>query len=200
MISRLREISHLDFSHSALIVVDMQNDFLARDGYYDRKDRCQPGQMASALREPSPKPVGPFSLRAGFPEGLVPCVCNVIDSARRKGSRLVYVRAVYDQRFDTKPPILRDPDRQHYPCKLGTWGAELIDPIQELRLSDVIIEKHTFDAFLNTNLSQILREWAVRTVLIGGVETHACVLTTAQSASLNGFDTIVLEDCIASSS
>jgi len=61
-----------------------------------------------------------------------------------------------------------------------------------------IVEKHTFDGFFKTDLLQYLHEQRVNTILFAGVETHICVLTTALSASLNHFTTIILEDCVAS--
>jgi nicotinamidase-related amidase len=65
-----------------------------------------------------------------------------------------------------------------------------------MRLNEKVIVKHTLDGFFQTGLAQFLRKRQVETVVIVGVETHVCVMATAQSASVNQFETIILEDCI----
>lgn len=72
-------------------------------------------------------------------------------------------------------------------------------PLAELnpKENDTIIEKRRFSAFFKTDLDQTLRTWDVDTVLIGGVNTHFCVLATALDAVCNDFYTIILEDLSA---
>jgi nicotinamidase-related amidase len=65
-----------------------------------------------------------------------------------------------------------------------------------MRPNEKVIVKHTFDGFFQTGLVHFLRKRQVETVVIVGVETHVCVMATAQSASVNQFKTIILEDCI----
>jgi nicotinamidase-related amidase len=83
-----------------------------------------------------------------------------------------------------------------------SWGAAFIEPIRRYTVArhtaspERVIEKHTFDGFYQTELLQFLRDRQVQTVVLAGVETHVCVLTTAQSAAINQFKTIILEDCV----
>ncbi|HOJ71653.1 MAG TPA: isochorismatase family cysteine hydrolase [Syntrophorhabdaceae bacterium] len=72
-------------------------------------------------------------------------------------------------------------------------------PLEELepQEGDVILEKRRFSAFFKTDLDQTLRTWDIDTVLIGGVNTHFCVLATAFDAVCHDFYTIILEDLSA---
>ena len=83
----------------------------------------------------------------------------------------------------------------------------MIQPDSELsNISDKIhlpenynlIEKHQYDAFYETGLSEILESERVETVIITGVMTNLCVETTARSAFVRGYETILPVDATAS--
>ncbi|MGB7952288.1 MAG: isochorismatase family cysteine hydrolase [Candidatus Binatia bacterium] len=199
-------------SNWGLVVVDMQNDFLAAAGYYSQRknldERVDRGRLTlerrnRLLSQPCPAPPGRFRYRVKSLRAIVTNICRVIEYAKKQRRPIVYLQAGYGREFDAQPPFLRqEPDRQHYPGKPGSWGAALIEPITRLiaaghsTVNEMVIEKHTFDGFFQTRLRQFLRERQVETVVIVGVETHVCVMATAQSASINQFKTIILEDCI----
>ena len=197
----------------ALIVVDMQNDFLAKEGYYARRIRYErlvrqkrltANEAAIRLAQPIPAPTGRFEPRAAYLDRIIHNIRHVIVKSQSHLMPIAYVRAVYGHEFSLKPRfLLENPDRRHYPCKPHTWGMEFIDPIKDLIRSDnprpreKVVEKHTFNGFFKTGLRQFLHRWNIHTVLIAGVETHICVLATAQGASYNQFRTIILKDCVA---
>jgi nicotinamidase-related amidase len=199
-------------SNWGLVVVDVQNDFLAAAGYYAQRskldERVDRGRLTMEKRnrllsQLCPAPPGRFRCRAKSLRPIVTNICRVIEHARKQQRPIVYLQAIYGRKFDAKPPFLRqEPGRQHYPGKPGSWGVELIEPIRRLiatrpmRLNEKVIVKHTLDGFFQTGLAQFLRKRQVETVVIVGVETHVCVMATAQSASVNQFETIILEDCI----
>lgn len=201
----------VDFERWALIMVDMQNDFLAKGGYYDRKEQYEAQvrqgklsaeEMIVRLAQPSSISPDGFTARTASLTTIIDNVCRVMTCAQQEQMTIAYLKAVYDHEFDFKPRFLANPDRKHYPCKPQTWGAAFVDPINKLiskrtTLRETVIEKHTFDGFFKTDLCEHLRTRRVHTVLVAGVETHICVLATAQSASLNQFKTIILEDCVA---
>lgn len=194
-----------------LVVMDMQNDFLAAGGYYARRsdldEQVGQGKLTAEARnrllsQPSVAPPKGFNYRAASLPRIATNICTVIKHARAKQRPLVHLKAVYSREFDVQPPLLtREPDREHYPCKPHSWGAALIEPISQLidakhsGSSEKVIEKHTFDGFFQTELLQYLQTWKVQTVIIVGVETHVCVLATAKSASIHQFKTLILEDC-----
>jgi nicotinamidase-related amidase len=196
----------------ALVVVDMQNDFLAAGGYYARRktfdELVKQGAMRVTTRnrllnQPSMVPAGGFSYRDASLPPVVNNICTAIARARTQQRPIAFLKAVYSRNYDVHPAFLRrEPDRDHYPCKPQSWGAEFIEPLTKLIDSgetnscELVIEKHTFDGFFQTDLLQFLNEQMVKTAVIVGIETHVCVLTTAQSASLNQLNSVILEDCV----
>ncbi len=150
---RMRETSqgkHRLLEHDAvtdldgwgLVVVDMQNDFIAAGGYYARRTELDEqvaqrkltmearNQVLSNLDVRSP---GKFACpdRNRY-RRLWITSCRVIEYARSGRRPIAYVRAIYDREFDVRPPsLLLDPERSHYPCKPRSWGAALIEPIAQ---------------------------------------------------------------------
>lgn len=188
----------------ALIIIDMQNDFLAKDGYYgDRAPRQADGQ--------SPRPES----LAGKPESrtfvprdppldtTIDNVVAMIADARRKRWPIAHIGAAYGHAYAIKNRSLqRNPAKADYPCKPQTWGAHFIPKIfdemyRAPNLADeIVIYKHTYDGFFQTELLFFLQQRHIKTVVVAGAETHVCVLRTAESAVLNQFNTIILEDCV----
>ena len=194
--------------NSALVVVDMQNDFLAQGGYYDEITQLTAktgGKLSQAdidaltqlYRHPPPSCV----IRDDYQE-LVARVAEVAAVALARQMPTIFVRTAYDPASYYRPPLfIAAPDRQDYACHPGTWGSELVDPIQQLTADRCakVLEKHTFDAFFETELRGFLRFRHIDTLYVAGVETNICVLCTALSSLSNGFRTVILEDCVATS-
>jgi nicotinamidase/pyrazinamidase len=78
-------------------------------------------------------------------------------------------------------------------------GTEGTKPLSDLepQAGDIILEKRRFSAFFKTDLDQTLRTMNVDTVVVGGVNTHFCVLATALDAICHDFYTIILDDLSA---
>lgn len=193
----------------ALVVVDLQNDFLHEDGYYSRRSRLSEradweqlssDQQASLLEELSE--IRQPGARSPAIAQVVRNVCAAISAARAADRPIVFVRAVYDRQFDTLPPLLQnDPDRKHFPCKPGRWGTRFFGAMADAidgasRASERIFDKHTYDAFSNPALLPFLQDARVNTVAVCGAETQVCVAITAQRAALLGFRAFILEDCV----
>lgn len=79
----------------------------------------------------------------------------------------------------------------------GKAGAQVISELKPEN-GDIIVPKPRFSALFKTDLDRILGERGVDTVVIGGVATEVCVLSTAYDAVCHNFTVIVLEDCCAS--
>jgi nicotinamidase-related amidase len=193
---------------SALVVVDMQNDFLAQGGYYDEITRLtgtKGGELSqadiSALAQLYRYPPPSCVIRDSY-QDLVARVADVAAAALARQMPTIFVRTAYDPTSYYKPPLfIAAPGRKDYACHPGTWGSELVDPIKRLA-SDAcakVVEKHTFDAFFETELRGFLRFHQIDTLYVAGVETNICVLCTALSALSNGFRTVILEDCVSTS-
>ncbi len=161
---------------SALVLIDMQNDFCAAGGYIDI--------------------VAGKDVAAGA--GLVPQLQALIDAARHAGVPVIWVRADYS--FDKIPPSMAGVSQARgitaECCKPGTWGAEWfgIAPLS----GEEIITKHTYSGFANTGLHSVLQALEVQSVVFGGVTTQVCVESTVRDAHSAGYFCIVPHDAVAS--
>lgn len=77
----------------------------------------------------------------------------------------------------------------------GAWGTEIyaLEPAE----NDIIVEKHRFSAFHNTRLDTVLRSLGVQTVVMGGLATNVCVMTSATHAVMHGYHVVLAEDACA---
>lgn len=168
----------LDPRRTALLVVDVQNDFCHPDGYF---------------------------ARFGF--DVTPCaevvsrIAPVVDTARRLGLPVVWTMSTNSDppahrlrpaRFRREAVNGRPPD-QFVPA---SWGWSIVDDLVPAE-AELVVRKPRYDAFLRTMLEDELRERDITTVIVTGVITNCCVDTTARSAFMRGFDVLVLEDCVA---
>ena len=165
-------------SRSALLVVDLQNDFIHPDGWAARHD-----------------PGGP-SLRH-----VIPPVNALIRAARAAGVPVVYILMEHGPAID--PPnyraryVARGMEHDIL-CAAGSWGARLDGEVASPAAGDLTIVRHSYDAFAGTPLHGLLRERGVETVVGTGVVTNLCVQTTVQHAFALGYYVVVAEDATAS--
>jgi ureidoacrylate peracid hydrolase len=150
-----------------MIVVDMQNDFIA-DG---------------------------ARLRSAQAAAMVPKLAQTLKFCREKGIRVVYTAHVhrrdgcdmglYD---DLYPPIA---DRS---CLVdGTPGVEIFADLAPAP-GEHVIKKHRYSAFFATDLDLILREWGITTVIISGTTTENCCHATARDAMFHNYKVVFLSD------
>jgi ureidoacrylate peracid hydrolase len=164
----------LEVSDTVLVVIDVQNDFCAKDGYFDR---------------------------TGADLDLVePAVSNMIElisAARSAGVRIIYVKSHYDPVYlsRTQNERRRRVGWDIPLCRQGTWGAEFyrVAPTD----GDVVVIKHRYDSFFNTDLELILRSNDIRNLVLAGVATNVCVESTLRSAFFRDFEVVLAEDCCA---
>ncbi|WP_188698425.1 cysteine hydrolase family protein [Silvimonas amylolytica] len=178
---------HFDFApqRTALIVIDMQRDFLAPEG-------------ASGVSGFDLAP-----LRA-----IIPRVQNMLGAARRHGVSVFHTReghradladlsATKRQRtleagaqVGSSGPLGRFMVR-------GEFGHDLIDELQPA-VGEPIIDKPGYGAFYATDLEHLLRSKGITHLLLAGVTTQCCVHSTLREAVDRGFSCLTLADCCAS--
>jgi ureidoacrylate peracid hydrolase len=175
----------LDITRSALIIVDMQNDFLHPDGSFAHIAQQHPEAMIDL----------PFLV------GTVPIVRRLADAFRAAGRPVVYVAHVLKPDYsDAAFPYWRlglDPgtgNRTH--CVEGTWGAEIIDELMP-REGEHIVAKKGFGGFANTPLDTILRNLGVTTCVVTGVTTCVCVSNTVRGGVEHNYRMILVSDAVA---
>ncbi len=133
----------------------------------------------------------PESVQTTAPE-LPDRVTDLLEYARSSGLQVVHVRASFDA--DGRNWMARYRLRGRIPCVEGTRGAETLSFAADVSGEPVVI-KHSFDAFLNTELHRLLQQLDVDGLLIGGLVTSTCVLFTAATATQLGYLVTVLSDC-----
>lgn len=164
------EIVHPD--HTALIVVDVQNDFAHSEGMLAQ----QIGQDMTHV------------------QAALPQINEAIDSAREVGAHIVYLQEVIAA--DTMLPnfeTLFGPF-ESTAVREGTWGAEFVDGLLQPRENDRVIRKPCYDGFQDSALDVTLRTLGVRTCVYCGGATNVCVESTARHGFVNGYYTVLLDD------
>lgn len=169
----------VDPAHAALLVIDMQNDFCAEQGFV-----CLGGRDVS----------GVLNMAKTLPD--------LIAAARNAGVRVVFIRSLYstaDNRFLSDVWLEQASRKQGSGytlspvCGEGRWGGDYFGNFRP-QADDIVVTKHRYNAFHGTDLDIILRSNGIRTVVITGVSTHVCVETTARDAFVRDFYTVVVGD------
>lgn len=181
----------IDANKSALLVVDMQNDFCTKGGWMDSK-----GIDIS----PNRAPIEPLRrMVTACREHRIPVVW--VNWGVRKDLLNIHpsLRHAHDVNGDQPGLAEPVPGTRSEILRKGSWGAEVVDEINP-QGADIQVTKHRFSGFWDTDLDSILRNLGVKTLLIGGVNLDQCVMTTLEDASFLGYDTILVADCSATTS
>jgi ureidoacrylate peracid hydrolase len=166
----------LDPARCALLVIDVQNDFLSDDGHYARH-----GRDVARMRQ------------------MLPALTELIDAARSCSVRVVFIQqsTLPDGASDSDAWLYfktRDGKSPDYTL-VGSWGQQLfgVEPLE----GEPVVPKFRPSAFHGTDLADMLRGMGVDTVVTSGVLTQGCVLATTLDASFNDFYTVVAQDAVA---
>ncbi|MFC7239470.1 cysteine hydrolase family protein [Saliphagus sp. GCM10025317] len=158
---------HLEPNTTAVVVVDMQNGFCHPDG----------------------------ALYAPGSESVIEPIATLVERAREAGSRIVYTRDVHPpEQFDDNH-YYDEFDRWGEHVLEGSWEAELVDEL-DVRDEDLVVEKHTYDAFHETQLDGWLSARGIKDLVICGTLANVCVLHTGGSAGLRDYRPLMVSDCI----
>ena len=163
-----------DPRYAALIVVDVQNDFVSPEGSAGKRGEDVGAAMA-----------------------MIPNLTGLIDQARRVGLTIIYIRTIHSDWTDTASWVYRTSQKSGLStCREGSWGAEFYDGIAPLPTERVVI-KHRYSAFINTDLNTVLKARGVQSVLVCGVATNVCVETTARDGYMYDYYVTMIDDCSA---
>lgn len=167
-----------DPRHAALLVIDVQNDFVATGGFFD--------QVGGDVRV--------------IQQRCVPNLLRLIDAARRAGVKVIFVKAIYD------PEVQSDAMRERNSrlgmelprCLSGSWGAEFyqVKPLPE----ETVIIKHRYSAMVGTPLLDLLKQQGIRSLLLTGVATDTCVESAGRDAYFRDHYVTIVEDCCGAAS
>ena len=163
----------IESESTALLIVDLQNDFLHADGAYGRAQ-----QKSEAI--------------AKLPSTVLP----VADAVRESGGWVVSTQ------FTLVPgkggvPFISPHLKKLRPFLTtgdftpGAWGHALVD---ELQPADITVEKVAYSAFYMTRMEWVLRKAGIKNLLICGIVTNGGVASTVRDAHVRDFHVTVLSD------
>jgi nicotinamidase-related amidase len=181
----------IDLNRTALIVIDMQNDFCTEGGWVDHIG----GEFA-----PDRAPIAPLN--------------RLTPALRQHGVPVLWLN------WGNRPDLANMPPNQlhlYKPSGVGvglgdplpgsgapvlqkdSWAAAVVDEL-EVAPHDLRVDKHRISGFWDTALDSILRNLGVQTLLFAGVNTDQCVFCTLTDANFLGYGCVLIEDCCATSS
>jgi nicotinamidase-related amidase len=169
---------------SALIVIDMQRDFLLPGGFGESL-----GNDVDQLLK------------------VVPPLADLIAAARSAGIMVIHTREGHQPDLSDCPPAKLDRgapskrigDEGKYGRILirGEYGHDIVDELAPID-GEVVIDKPGKGAFYATDLQDVLTDAGITQLLITGVTTEVCVHTTTREANDRGYECLVVSDCVGS--
>ena len=157
--------------HTALVLIDLQNDFLHPEGWYAKS-----GVDISHMRR------------------VIDPTLRLLDEVRRRGVPVIWTRHGFRGQHDGGILFKLRPFMKHGGLRKDTWGHKILDVFTPSP-DDWFVDKSRLSAFYATDLELILRGLGTQTVLIAGVLTNQCVNATAKDASFRDFLPVMVEDC-----
>jgi ureidoacrylate peracid hydrolase len=180
----------IDPRRAAVLVIDMQNDFGAPGGMFERAGIDISGIAAAAA---ATRPV--------------------LSAAREAGIPVVYLRMEHAPDLSDIGPDDGPHWSKHSPLRVGekvtapdgsesrilvrdTWNTAILDELAP-EPGDPIVSKHRYSGFFETELDGVLRHLDVKHLLVTGCTTSVCVESTVRDAMFRDYSCVVLEDCTA---
>lgn len=175
----------IDLARSALVIVDMQNDFCHPQGWFGQK-----GMDVSPMRQP------------------ISTIAALLPAWRAAGGQVMWVNwGVRADRLNLPPSVLfkgkrtadavgyaeASPDDRGLSVVPGHWGAEVVEELH-VAADDITVFKHRLSGFSDNELDSVLRQMGISTLLWSGVNTDRCVFSSLQDAGFLGYDNVLLTD------
>jgi nicotinamidase-related amidase len=169
---------------TALVVIDMQRDFLLPGGFGESL-----GNDVDQLLK------------------VVPPLAALIAAARAAGVMVIHTREGHEPDLADCPPAkltrgapskrIGDPGKYGRILIRGEYGHDIVDELAPIA-GEVVIDKPGKGAFYATELQDILVGAGITQLLVTGVTTEVCVHTTTREANDRGYECLVVSDCVGS--
>ena len=157
-------------SRSALLIIDLQNDYFNRE-------------------------LWPNSAMPGEAGRLVEAANGWVKIFREKNRPILWTRQSFKPGMQDAFLHARNPEQAY--CIQGTPGAELLDGL-DIREEDPVLEKKRYSAFFGTPLESILAEQRIAQLYLAGITTSWCIRSTATDAYQRDLEVSLCADCLAS--
>lgn len=175
---------------TALLVIDMQNDFLSHEGFFATSPDI-PGTVTQM-------------------QSIVPNVQALIEAAHMTHVPVIFTKGYEDVRFRKPGPDLRravkwtesDARPESVNSKKGTWGAEFYNGINP-KEGDIVVEKNKWSAFDGKDkdgrtLQKILETLGIKTLVVAGVVAETCIETSIRDAYDRNYFVVVAKNSVGS--
>ncbi len=181
----------LDLARTAVLVIDMQNDFCHPDGW-----------------------LGHIGVDVAPARAPIPQLSKALPALRAQSVPVVFVNwGNRPDRLNLSPSLLHVykptgvgvglgdplPKTGAHVLEQGSWSAAIVDELAP-EPADIHVAKFRMSGFWDTPLDSILRNLGMTTLLFAGVNLDQCVLCTLQDANFLGYDCLLLEDCCGTTS
>ncbi|MET0967394.1 MAG: cysteine hydrolase [Nakamurella sp.] len=173
-----------DKHSTALILIDMQRDFLLPGGFGETL-----GNDVSLLQK------------------VVPPLAEVLAAARAAGMLIIHTREGHLPDLSDCPPAklrrgrpsqrIGDLGANGRILIRGEYGHDIVDELAPIG-GEIVIDKPGKGAFYATELQDVLEKSGMTNLIVTGVTTEVCVHTTVREANDRGYDALVLSDCVGS--
>lgn len=180
----------IDPAHTAVIVVDMENDFAAKGGMFDRAG----ADISGAQRAIAP-------------------TAKVLATARQAGLKIIYLKMGYRPdlsdlgsadsvnrtrhlKFGVGQTIRAPDGRESRVLIRDTWNTDIVPELKP-QAGDIVMYKTRFSGFYQTDLDATLKKLEIKHLIITGVTTSICVESTVRDAMFRDYLCVLLRDCMS---
>jgi len=180
----------IDRARTAVIVVDMENDFVAKGGMFDR---------AGADISGAQKAIAPTA--------------KVLAVARQTGMKIIYLKMGYRAdlsdlgapdsvnrtrhlKFGVGQKIRAPDGRESRVLIRDTWDTDIVPELKP-QASDIVLYKTRFSGFYETDLDATLKKLGIKYLIVTGVTTSICVESTVRDAMFRDYLCVLLKDCMS---
>jgi ureidoacrylate peracid hydrolase len=180
----------LDPAHTAVLVIDMQNDFGSPGGMFDRAGIPIAG-IQSATKQ----------------------TATFLVSARARGLKIIYIKMGFHSDLSNLGPVDAPNRTRHARLGVGEratlpngkswrilvrdgWGTDVVDELAP-QPGDTSVWKHRFSGFFETELDATLKAAGITHLIITGCTTSICVESTVRDAFFRDYHCVLLSDCMA---
>ena len=169
----------VDPKHSALVIVDVQNDFVHDEGLFAKLagSKWKSYRLIPRMLEHLPR---------------------LLEAARQSDMLITFVRGISEPRFISEPYAFIQQRKGIYGkvTRANTFGSDFYGDIRPNESqAEFVVTKHRYSGFWGTDLDMVLRSNGIKTVVMTGTATSGCVDATARDAFFNDYYVVTVEDC-----
>ncbi|MFD0695328.1 cysteine hydrolase family protein [Paenibacillus sp. GCM10027628] len=164
--------SNLEQKNTAVIVVDVQNDYCHIEGAIAKS-----GNDVSSVKK------------------MMPNLHSLLDSARKHTIPVIFLQTNHEKATDSEVWLSRFKDGINPICHTGSWGAEFFEvaPLP----GEIVVKKHRYSGFIHTRLESVLQTLKIETLIMTGVSTNLCVESTARDGFMLDYRIVFMKDACA---